>query len=73
MQCWTIYRNPKDFQGSIIARRFTIDGGKAEPTEDFLIAAVDQLEAMRDEMRQRGLTRFARADSDDPAIVETWL
>lgn len=67
---WTVYERPKDFPESYVARLWevTADGPKA--TENVVIGS---LEDVRATLRDMHLTRLARADGDDPVILETWI
>jgi hypothetical protein len=64
---WTIYDQPKDFPGQIVARRHDVPGG---PTEHKMGG---ELEALRDVFRGAGLVRVVRAPGDDAKIVESWI
>lgn len=64
---WTLYDHPRDFPDEYVARLF--EDGK--PTRLALRCA--ELEPLRNYMRERGLVRFTRAESDSPVIIETWL
>jgi hypothetical protein len=68
---WTIYDHPTDFPNHYIARLFHVDkqGSRATAT----VVAADSLEALREPLRNIGLTRLPRDPNDDPVIVETWL
>jgi hypothetical protein len=64
---WTIYDQPKDFPGQIVARRHDVPGG---PTDHKMGGDLDML---RDVFRGAGLVRVNRAKNDDVKIVETWI
>lgn len=67
MDIWTVYDHPKDFPNNYVARRFFLD----TPTGDIMVCAT--LDAIRIMLRQKGLSRLARHENDDPVIVEVWL
>jgi hypothetical protein len=67
LDMWTIYNGPKDFPGEFVARRFVLD----QPTQDAFGGPT--LAAVRQPFLDAGLYCMARADTDDPVIVETWL
>jgi hypothetical protein len=64
---WTVYDHPKDFPNTFVARRWA----GVTPTQDVIISP--DLEDLRRLLAFEGLTCLARADGDDPTIVETWL
>jgi len=72
LRLWTIYKHPKDFPDSYVARQFEVtpDQG-ARPTASIVIAS--SLEFLREQMMDMGLVKLARSPEDDPVIVETWL
>jgi hypothetical protein len=70
---WVVYRSPRDYPGSWVARLWHVTRSKLEsdwwtrtvlvaPTHEQLVAALPP-----------GLYRMPRAPDDDPAIVEVWL
>ncbi len=69
---WVVYANPSDYPGKFVARRWikerfdTHFKGTAEKHVS------SNLQALRDEICI-GRHRFARLESDDPVIVETWV
>lgn len=60
---WVIY----DFPDCFVARLFY----GVEPTSEEMQAG--DLEALRGELRARGLACIARHPDDHPTVVETWL
>ena len=64
---WTVYDHPRDFPHCYVARRF--EGER--PTGDLVVAA--DLDALRQQLIERGLVCLDRDPEDDPAIMETWL
>jgi hypothetical protein len=67
LSLWTVFDHPKDFPDTFVARRFEAGNG---PTDDVVSG---ELALIREAMTRCGLYRLARAPSDDPKIVETWL
>ena len=64
---WTVYDHPTDYPDAYIARLY-----KGElPTAT--VMACEALPPLRRWLAAQGLTCLARADTDDPAIVECWL
>ena len=64
---WVIYDHPKDFPEHFVARKWL---GETATQEGF---ASTDLEAIRDVMREHGLTRVPRFAGDDAKIIEVWL
>lgn len=67
LSIWVVYDHPRDFPDVFVARRFENE----RPTENILIAL--DIDILRRQFATCGLVRLARADSDDPVIVETWI
>lgn len=65
---WTICANPSDFPGRYTARPHSTFSGR--PLEFVLVA--DGLDAIR-ALLPPGLSCLARAPTDDPVILETWV
>ena len=72
---WTIYRRPKDFPDSYVARMSEIDKGKTVLTPSIIEVnpTDDGLQALRRLFFECSLTRLSRSPADDPVIVEVWL
>lgn len=70
LSIWTVYSRPKDFPHSHVARRFEVGAGEPIPTTDLVEG---ELSAIREAFARCGLACLARAEHDDPAIVECWL
>lgn len=66
LSIWVVYENPTDFPDCFVARKWLMD----TPTTELILDA--SLEGLRKKLPP-GLARLARADLDDPKIVETWL
>ena len=71
LNIWTIYDHPKDYPDHYVTRLSIVTAGGPDVTSVVLYS--DDLEELRDVMRQQGLTCLARFDEDDPKIVEVWL
>ena len=65
---WTIYEHPGDYPKLYVARPFSSRRGA--PFAQCMTALT--LDAIR-AMLPVGLTPMARAESDDPVIVESWF
>ena len=72
---WTIYYNATDYPGMYVVRRFLILGGGRGLHHDALPCFVGEtLEGARESLpHERGLVMLARAASDPPQVVETWM
>lgn len=67
---WTIYKHPKDYPESFVARQFLLD----KATDNILIAPT--LAGIRQAIQNIAdyeLIRIERAECDDSVIVESWL
>lgn len=65
---WTVYENPSDYRGRIVARRFE----NMTPTADVIVG--DSFEAVSAAIPGRAsLVWLPRMPGDDPCIVGTWL
>lgn len=71
LSIWTVYDHPLDYPETYIARRAEIGVGVVSNTADTI--ADEDLEKIRDQLRDRGLTRLPRSAGDDPFIIEVWL
>ena len=72
LSIWVVYDHPLDWPRYYVARRhIAIPVELAGPTGD-VIMDVD-LERIRDNMEQLGLTKLDRFPEDDDKIMETWL
>lgn len=69
---WTIYDHPRDHPDLFVARAYLIGEGP-EPVPSNEGIAHRELEPLRQQMRDWGLTCLPRNEGDDPMIVETWL
>ncbi|MGL5878081.1 MAG: hypothetical protein ACRC2V_09930 [Xenococcaceae cyanobacterium] len=64
---WTIYKHPKDYPDSYVARKFVGE----TPTDEVIVSK--QLGTIQDELEALGLVKLASIPGDDPVIVETWM
>ena len=78
LSIYTVYDNPNDFPGEIIARRFELLDTGAVPTEEFFRGVA--LDEVRDAVCSWFVanhcfvpTRIERSTDDEPHIVEVWL
>lgn len=73
MEQFVIYRNPLDFPGEYVVRRFEIEAGRVIPRECLYHGT--SLAAARMVASGPGGWRicFMRDEKDDPTILETWL
>lgn len=69
LQMFTIYDHPDDYPSGFMVREWAISAGGMTPLRAW---RVDDLEAARDLLPRRDLIRIARAEQDDPVIVESW-
>lgn len=69
---FVVYERPRDFPRSFVVRRHYVLEGGAMQAEAVPLAVVDTLEQARAALPP-GLHQIARADGDEPQIVETWL
>ncbi len=67
---WVIYKQPRDYPGQYVLRRWLADADGPRPTGE--VALADSLEAIRAAL-PGGLTCIGRYADDDPCIVEVWL
>ncbi len=71
LSMWTVYDHPKDWPRYFVARRWEVNGEGIKPTGDVELDV--DLNRIRRNMIQKGLTPLCRDPTDDPTIVETWL
>lgn len=66
---WTVYDHPTDFPEAFVARLWI----GTDPTDQVLVSDdLDEVRAMV-AAQMPGAVCLARADGDDPKILETWL
>lgn len=71
LSIWTVYKDPADYPGKYVARRFLITGGGSHATPEVVIN--DSLEVIQGVMTDRGLTKLPRSPGDERQIVESWI
>lgn len=78
LSTYAIYKNPLDFPGQFVARRFEVSARQAVRTDDYY--AADTLEEVRAWIREFSIrrrmladVRLPRSPNDDPCIVESWM
>lgn len=73
LSLYTIYKNPTDYPGKFVVRRWSVGNKDGVPTPDKEPTIVtDDLEKARGVI-PFGYNMFLRNEDDDPKIVETWL
>lgn len=68
---WTVYDHPSDYPDCFIARESFTGRGVIAHTHNTIQA--DTLEAIREQLVDRGLVCLPRQPADDPVIMEVWL
>jgi hypothetical protein len=74
LEMLTIYKDPTDYPGRFVVRRYLISRGQVE-TASSPMAIVTTLEEARAAVQAErpGLVCLSRVKDDDPVIVESWL
>lgn len=73
LNIWTVYKNPTDYPGQYVARRFVLD----QRTDD--LYANQSLDAVRAWVEYSGRrygvipVRLERDPGDAPAVLENWV
>ena len=67
LDIYAVYKNPSDFPGKIVVRKFLNDKPSMEP-----FCVEDTLDEAREKL-PKGLFRMDRMPNDDIVIVETWF
>lgn len=74
LYAFTIYRDPKDYPGRFVVRRFKVTRTGSEPVPDPQpFAVVRSLQEARRVIMPLQLIRLDRSPDDEPHIVETWI
>lgn len=68
---WVIYKNPSDFPGQVIARKWIAQSPEPYPTRSIIRGL--SVERLRDQFILSGLKCFPRDPKDDACVVESWL
>lgn len=66
IEIWTVYRDPIDFPGKFVVRKFLCN----TPTDEHYTSKT--IEGVREHI-PAGLVKLMRQRDDDPKIVEVWL
>jgi len=74
LSIFTVYENPLDYPGSFVVRRFEVSADSTRAAA-LPLAVVDTLAEARAAVRRAhpGAVCMARADGDEPQIVESWI
>jgi hypothetical protein len=73
MPLFVIYKNPRDYPGKFVLRRWRVGNGTPGPIADpDPIAVTDSLQAVRDRIPS-WCVNIGRYDCDDAAILEVWV
>lgn len=67
MITYTVYKDPTDYPGKYVVRRF--DGLQPDPQPT---AVTDNIKQARDHIPDN-MYHIERCPNDDPKIVETWI
>ena len=70
IETYTVYKNPKDYPGKFVARKFLVTAKGATPTAEVMVE--DSFEALR-KRKPWDLITMGRIPGDDPCIVEVWI
>lgn len=68
---FAVYKNPKDYPGKFVVRRWSID--KIGVRYGELLAVEDTIENARALGVPKGLIRIGRQTNNDPCIEEMWI
>lgn len=71
LEMWTVYDHPRDDPAHYVARKWLIYPGRAVATDECMRST--ELSVLRENLTEKELCALARAPTDDPVIVETWL
>jgi hypothetical protein len=71
LKLWTIYERPAEYPNLYVARESEVGGEKNAPRTKRLKFSSD-LSALRKQMEQLGLTRYARDSEEQPYLLEVW-
>jgi len=74
LMIWVVYKNPSDFPGMYVARKFMGGHGSNEYCADYRLSIVRDWIHLDSKRHEQGEPyRMARHPEDDPAIFETWV
>lgn len=71
LRIWTVYDHPTDYPNNYVARLHVADADGSRPTETLMICP--DLDLLRGQLLEMGLTCLTRSPEDDAVIVEVWL
>lgn len=74
MNAYTIYRNPRDYPGQYVARRWVVYEDRIEPDHEPLEVS-PELYVVRQAIFAvtPDVICLRRSPNDDPAVYETWI
>lgn len=74
LSIFTVYKNPLDYPGCFVVRRFEVSADGARPLP-FPLVVADTLDQAREAIRRAHpcAVCMVRADGDEPQIVESWI
>jgi len=73
MELYTIYDSPTDYPNTYVCRRWEVLAPENVPVAMNVVIIDTDLDKIRNQLREIGLFRIPRDESDDKKIVETWL
>lgn len=74
MVMWVIYKNPSDYPGKIVARKWLVTGEGVMATNEVLKAStIEPLSSLRQQFMKSGMKLVPRDRSDDSCVVESWM
>lgn len=76
LEMFTVYRNPRDYPGLFVVRRWTISYLEPRPNPDAEpLIVCDTLEDARLAIHchRPGLFRIDESNAGDPAVLEVWF
>lgn len=73
VRIWTVYENPLDYPGKLVARLWEVRAGERRATGSMVVVSPDRYDVLEEMFLTMGLTRIDRAESDDAQIRESWL
>jgi len=75
LSIFTVYRNPRDYPGSFVVRRFEVTADGCTQRAPLPLVVTDTLDEARAAVHRAhpGAVCMARSDGDEPQIVESWI
>ena len=71
MYTYTVYKNPRDYPGKYVVRRWQVVPCIAPDAKPFAIE--ETYDKIQKQMEELGLYKMTRMPDDDPAILEVWI